>query len=267
MLHAAVCVAHHLVEQLGVGKGRALGGQVVTAVGGVRVEVFFWQAHFRQVLARSTVEHDRVGWRQVVGGDVVRQHRQRPHATQGPLTGQGAFPVRRPANIGAHWPPFIQRCHFRPAVFLDGEHRDVHLAELLRLVRRTHHGVDLFVTGPDVLEADFLAIDHAQHVLLDVEANGARNRIGDHQGWRGQEGLLGIRVDTPVEVAVARQNGGGVQVTVDDFLLDHRVQGARHAVAGRTGEGDDAKAQLLQFFLQASLFQVQLHRLGARGQR
>lgn len=74
-------------------------------------------------------------------------------------------------------------------------------------------------------------------------------------------------VDTPIEVAVTRKHGGGVQVAVDDFLLDYRVQGAGHAVASGAGEGDDTKAQLLQLLLQPRLFQVQLHGLGARCQR
>ncbi len=234
---------------------------------GVGVEVLFRQAHFRQVFTGGTVEHDGVGRRQVVGGDVVRQHRQRAHATQRAFAGQGAFPVWRATNVGAHRAPLVQRRHLRPTVFLDGEHRDVHLAELLRLDRCTHHGIDLFITGPDILQADFLAIDHAQHILLDVEANGAGNGIGDHQWWRGEEGLLGIRVDTPVEVAVTRQHGGGIQVAVDDFLLNHRVQGTGHAVAGGAGEGDDAETELLQLFFQAGFFQIQLHGLGAWRQR
>ncbi len=46
------------------------------------------------------------------------------------------------------------------------------------------------------------------------------SRVGHHQRGRGQESLLGIGVDAPVKVAVAREHGGGVQVAVDDFLLD-----------------------------------------------
>ncbi len=42
---------HHLVLQGGIGESGALRGQVIAAVSGVRVEVFLWQAHFRQILA------------------------------------------------------------------------------------------------------------------------------------------------------------------------------------------------------------------------
>ncbi|KAG1391997.1 hypothetical protein G6F59_014733 [Rhizopus arrhizus] len=80
LLHAAVVVAHHLVEQLRIGERGALRGQVVAAVGGVRIEVFFRQTHLRQVFTSGTRRHDRVGRRQLVGGDVVRQHGQRAQA-------------------------------------------------------------------------------------------------------------------------------------------------------------------------------------------
>ncbi|MNZ56608.1 hypothetical protein D3C78_745560 [compost metagenome] len=267
LLHAAIGFAHHLVEQLGVGEGGTLGGQVVTAVGGVGVEVLLRQAHLGQVLASGAVEQDGVGRRQVVGGDVVRQHGQRTHALEAPLTGQRAFPVRRTADVGGHRTPVVQRAlgfFHRTQI----EHRDVDLLELLRLHRGGDDGVDFLVARPQILQGDRVAVlVGAQRVLLDVEAHGTGDGVGDHQRRRGQEGLLGVRVDTAVEVTVARQYGGGVQVAVDDFLLDHRVQRTGHAVAGGAGEGDDAKAELFQLLLQPGLFQVQLHGLGARRQR
>nr|GFC32408.1 hypothetical protein [Tanacetum cinerariifolium] len=190
-------LAHHLVEQLGVGERGALSRQVVTAMGRVRVEVFFRQAHHLQVFPRRAVEHDRVGGRQVIGGDVVRQHRQRTHTPQGSFTGERAFPVRRSANV---------------------------------------------------LQADFFAIGpKTQHIFLDIEANRTGDGIGHHQRGRGEKRLLGVRVNASVEVAVARQYRRGIQITVDDFLLDRGVQGPGHPVAGGAGEGHDAEAQLFQF--------------------
>ncbi len=103
----------------------------------------------------------------------------------------------------------------------------------------------------------------AQHVLFDVEAHGAGDGVGHHQRRRGQEGLLGVRVDASVKVAVAGQHCSGIQVTVDDFLLDLRVQRTGHAVTGRARIGDDAEAKLLQLRQQARLFQVQLGHLRA----
>src|SRR5690606_11642275 len=79
LAHAAILVAHHLVEQLRVGEGGALRGQVVAAVGGVGIEVLFRQAHLRQVFAGGAARQDGVAGRDVVGGDVVAEDRQRPH--------------------------------------------------------------------------------------------------------------------------------------------------------------------------------------------
>jgi hypothetical protein len=87
---------------------------------------------------------------------------------------------------------------------------------------------------------------NAERVLLDVEADGAGDGVGHHQRRRREEGLLGIRMDAAVEIAVARQHRRGVQVAVDDLLLDLRIERAAHAIAGGAGEGDDAEAELLQ---------------------
>ena len=59
LLHLAVH-HRHLVHERGVGKRGALRRQVVAAVRGVGIEVFFRQAHLRQVLARCAVEQNGV---------------------------------------------------------------------------------------------------------------------------------------------------------------------------------------------------------------
>ena len=267
LLHRAVD-HRHLVDQLRVGEGRALRGEMIAAVCGVGIEVLFRQAHLRQVFAGGAVEQDRVARRQVVGGDVVRQHRQRAHPAQGAFAGQRAFPVRRAADVGALRAPVVQR--FRTLAVFDAhrEHRVVHAAELFRLHRGFHDRIDLGIRRPDVLQRDRLAIGiEAQRIFFDVEAHGAGDGVGDHQRRRGEEGLLRIRMDAAVEVAVARQHRGRVQVAVDDFLLDRRIQRAAHAVAGGAGEGDDAEAEFFELREEIRFLQVQLHRLRARRQR
>ena len=107
----------------------------------------------------------------------------------------------------------------------------------------------------------------AQHVALDVETDGAGDGVGHHQGRRSQEGLLGVGMDAAVEVPVARQHGGGIEVAVDDLLLDLGIERAGHAVARGTGEGDHAEAQLFQLRGQAGFVQVQRDGLGAGRQR
>ena len=64
-------------------------------------------------------------------------------------------------------------------------------------------------------------------------------------------------MDAAVEVAITRQDGGGVEIAVDDLLLDRRVQRARHAVAGGAGEGDDAEAELFELGQQPGFLQIE----------
>ena len=244
---------HHLVLQRRVGKGRALRREVIAAVRGVGIEVLLRQAHLREVLAGRAVQQDGVGWRQVVGGDVVAQHRERPHALERALAGQRAFPVRRTADIGALRAPVVQRADLFVAEHLEGEHRVVDLAELLGLHAGGDDGVDLLIARPDVLQGYRLAVlVGTQNILLDVEADGARDGVRDDQRRRSEEGLLGVGMDAAIEVAVAGQHRRGVQVTVD---------------AGGAGKGDDAETELLQLRQQPGFFQIQLNGLGTRRQR
>ena len=74
-------------------------------------------------------------------------------------------------------------------------------------------------------------------------------------------------MDATVEVAVARQHGGGIQIPVDDFLLDLWVEGTGHAIAGSAGKGDHTEAELLEVFREAGFVQIQSDCLRARRQR
>ena len=268
LAHLALGIADHLVLQRRVGEGGALRGQVVAAVRGVGIEVLFRQAHLREVLAGRAVEQDRVRRREMIGGDVVAEDRQRAQAGERARLGQRALPIRRAADVGAHRAPVVQRLHRLAVLDHHAEHRLVHLAVLLRLHRRFHDGIDLRVRRPQILQQDRRAVGAmAQRVLLDVEAHGAGDGVGHHQRRRGEEGLLRVRVDAAVEVAIAREDRRRVQVAVDDLLLDRRIQRTAHAVAGGAGEGDDAEAQRFELRLQAGLFEVQRHGLRARRQR
>ena len=204
----------------------------------------------------------------MVGGDVVRQHRQRAQSAQGALAGQRAFPVRRAADVGGLRAPVVQRVDAVIADHAQLEHRPIDLAEVHRFDALGDNRVNLGIGRPNVFERHRLAVlVGAEYVFFNIKAHRARNRVGHHQRRRGQKGLLGIRVDAPVKVAVARQHGGGVQIALNDFLLYGRVECAAHAVAGGAGKADDAKAQLLQFFQQIGVLQVQLDRFGAGRQR
>ncbi len=199
----------------------------------------------------------------MVGGDVVRQHSQRAHAFQCTLTGQSAFPVRWTADIGAHRTPVVQRADgllFGTQI----KHRNVDLTELLRLHAFFNDGVDFFIRWPDILQADFFTINDRKHILFNIKTNSTGDGVGHDQWWRCQERLLGVRVNTAIEVAVTGQYRRGIQITIDDFLLNHRVQRTGHTVTGSTGESHNTKAQFFQFRQQAGVFQVQLGHFGAR---
>ena len=157
LAHAAVFVFHHFVKQFGIGESRALGGEVVAAVGGVGIEVFFGQTHFRQVFACRTRRQNRVGRRNVVGSDVVGQNRKGAHSRQAAFACQRAFPIGRTADVGGHRAPVVQRTW--GFLRLAGvEHRYIHVAELLRFHIFGNDGIDFFVGRPDVFQADFLAV-------------------------------------------------------------------------------------------------------------
>ena len=134
---------------------------------------------------------------------------------------------------------------------------------MLRLHRRLHDGIDLFIRRPDILEHDRVTIlIVAQHILFDVETNSTGDSIGHHQRRRCQECLFGVRVNPAIEVTVARQHRGGIQIPFDHFFLDFRVQRTGHAITGGTGKGHHIKALLLQLWQQTGLFQIHFYRLG-----
>ena len=70
----------HFIFQGRVREGGALGSQMVATMGSVRIKVLFRQTHFCEIFTSGAVEHDGVGWREMIGGDVVAQYRQRHHA-------------------------------------------------------------------------------------------------------------------------------------------------------------------------------------------
>src|SRR5690606_39469422 len=72
----------HLVDELGVGEGGALRGQVVAAVGGVGIEVLFRQTHLGQVFSCCAAGKNGVRRGEVVRRDVVAQYGQRTHALE-----------------------------------------------------------------------------------------------------------------------------------------------------------------------------------------
>ena len=119
----------------------------------------------------------------MIGGDVVAEHCQRPHAFERAFAGERAFPVGWATDVGRLRTPVVKRADRGNRLAGDVEHRTIDPAELLGLDRGAHDRIDLSIAGPEVLQANLLAIDRAKRVFLDIDADRAGNRIGDHQ-WR-----------------------------------------------------------------------------------
>ena len=88
-----------------------------------------------------------------------------------------------------------------------------------------------------------------------------------HQRRRGKIVRLHIGRDAALEVAVAGQHRGGDQPLVVDRLGDRRRQRTGIADAGGAAEADEVKADLVEFFLQAGLFEIFGNDLRAGSQR
>ena len=65
------------------------------------------------------------------------------------------------------------------------------------------------------------------------------------KGRRSQEGLFNVRVNTAIEVAVARQHRSGMKPRLSTSF-SHRVERAAHAVTGGAGKANYAEAEFFQ---------------------
>src|SRR5690554_7321019 len=120
----------------------------------------------------------------MVCGDVIWQYRQRAHVFKSFLANHAAFPIRRAADIGALWPPFVIRVGFYFGIPGEIKHRNIGASELLRLYARFHDGVDLIITWPDVFQGNRVAfLIVTQSVFLNIETDRTGDGIGYYQ-WR-----------------------------------------------------------------------------------
>ena len=127
---------------------------------------------------------------------------------------------------------------------------------------------DLGEAGPDILEEDFLAIlALADGLLGEVDVDASGEREGDDERRGHQEVGLDVLVDAGLEVAVAREDGGGDKIVVGDGLLDLRVEGAGVSDAGGASVADGLEAELVEVGLEAGLLKVGGDNAGAGCQR
>jgi hypothetical protein len=74
----------------------------------------------------------------------------------------------------------------------------------------------------------------------------ALERIGDHQRRRGEEVRAHVGRDAALEVAVARDHGGGDEAVVVDRLADRLGERAGVADAGGAAIADKVEADIVE---------------------
>ena len=121
---------------------------------------------------------------------------------------------------------------------------------------------------PDVLEIDGVPLlILAQRLVREVDLQRARERVGDDERRRGEVVGAHVGIHAPLEVAVAREHGGGHDVVVVDRLGDLLRQRPGIADAGGAAEADEVEAELVEVLLQAGFGEIFADHLRARRER
>ncbi len=90
----------------------------------------------------------------------------------------------------------------------------------------------------------------AERLVLEVDVDRARQRVGDDERGRGEVAGAHERVDAALEVAVAREHGADGELVVAHGLGDLVRERARVADAGRAAVADELEAQRVERLLQ-----------------
>src|SRR3981189_3615915 len=211
-----------------------------------------------EVFAGGRVQLDRAGRGNVVGRDRVEEQAENARVDdvgERPRCARHVVEVGWVLHIGRIAVPRIGQAALdrdlaprRVAL----EHVGVFAREHLLGDALADHRVDLAAGRPDVAQEHLLSLlVDAERRLGDVDIHRARDRIGDDQWGRSQIVGAHVRVDAALEIAVARQHGGGHQIVLVDRLGNLRRQRARIADAGGAAEADQVEAELVEVLLQA----------------
>ena len=138
--------------------------------------------------------------------------------------------------------------------------------ELTAIGRRADRLGDLLGTGPDVGERDGAVRAVADRLRGEIDVDAPRQRVGDAERRRAQVARAHLRMDAPLEVPVAGQDGHDVELLVLDRRAD--VVGQRSGVADARGAAvaDEREPELLQVRREARLIEVLGHHARARRQ-
>ena len=246
---------------------------MVAAPRAVRVEIARRHALFAQPLAGGRTGRYRPGRRNMVGGDRVAEQRQDPgggHDLRFFGLGRHAVEKGWAAHVGRVLVPGILaagRALQRVPAFVAIEYPGVTRLELRRAHVLRHFRLHFGGVRPDIAQIDGIALRvHAQRIVLDVHVHASGQRPGHDQGRGGQVVEIHLRMNAPLEVAVAGQNAAAAQSGFLDMAGDVLAQGARIAYAGRASVAHDLEAQRRQVVQKAGGFQVTGHHPGAGSQ-
>ena len=160
----------------------------------------------------------------MVSRDVITQNCKRTHVGQSTWCSQRPFPIRRTTNVSTHRTPVVKWA-FRLLNFTEVKHRNVDFTELFRLHSFFYQCIDFSIRWPDIFQVNWITVFVCtQCIFFDVKTNCPCNRIRDHKWRRCQERLFCIRMDTTIEVTVTRKYRCRIQITVNDFLLNHWIK-------------------------------------------
>ncbi|CVA81563.1 Uncharacterised protein [Serratia marcescens] len=127
---------------------------------------------------------------------------------------------------------------------------------------------DVLAARPDILQVDRLTVVAlAQRLFGQINLHAARQRISHHQRRRGQPVGFHQRVNTPFEVAVARQHRAHGQIALFDRLLDRIRQRAGVTDAGGAAIPHQVEPQLFQIGGEFGAVEVVGYHFGSRRQR
>ena len=201
---------------------------MVAATRTITIEIGPRHSVLKQIASRGALFLDRAGWRNVVGGDAVAEQSQ--DARPGQIVDRAGFPchvheIRGMLDVSRHFFPLKQVALGNGQTLPVGiafEDLAVFLVEHLG-AHRTGHGVaDFFLSRPDVLQVDRLAVAaHAQRLAVQVDVHAAGQGVGDNQRWRRQVVRPHFGMDASLEIAIARKHRGDHQAALVD-LFRHR---------------------------------------------
>ena len=269
----ALLAAGEEVAQPDVAEGAAHHHLVVAAPRAEAVEVARLHAVLLQVAPGGRAGRDAAGRRDVVGGDRVAQHRERPRADDvGDRSGLGADALEegRPLDVGGLGVPVVglalgdgQR---GPAVVAVEDRRVARLEQLA--ADRPADGLGhLGRRRPDLGEVDRVAVAVlAQRLGGEVDVDPPGQGVGDHQRRRGEVARPDLGVDAPLEVAVAREHRRRDQAVLLDGVGDRLGQRARVADAGGAAVAHQVEAQPVEVLREAGAVEVAGHRAAAGGE-